>query len=64
MPSRFFFKRRTLCTAIAAIAAALPAVAAAQDTPTLDRVTVVGGRPATLPLEIPTTTESTNAAQM
>jgi iron complex outermembrane receptor protein len=45
-----------------AVAAAWSSVAAAQAQ--LDRVTIVGGRPATLPLEIPTTTESIDAAQI
>ncbi len=43
--------------------AAGPALALAQ-APELDRVTIVGSRPATLPLEIPTTTESVSAAQI
>ena len=47
-----------------AIATALPGVALAQAAPELDRVTIVGSRPATLPLEIPTTTESIDAAQI
>jgi iron complex outermembrane receptor protein len=47
-----------------AVAAALPGLAAAQAPPELDRVTIVGSRPATLPLEIPTTTESINAEQI
>ncbi|WOB08923.1 TonB-dependent receptor [Piscinibacter gummiphilus] len=45
-----------------AVAAAWSSLAAAQAQ--LDRVTIVGGRPATLPLEIPTTTESIDAAQI
>lgn len=61
-------KKHTL--AMLAVATALPGLAGAQ-TPTpaptvteLDRVTIVGSRPATLPLEIPTTTESIDAAQI
>ncbi|MBL0728490.1 TonB-dependent receptor [Piscinibacter sp. HJYY11] len=47
-----------------AVAAALPGMAGAQTAPELDRVTIIGSRPATLPLEIPTTTESITAAQI
>ncbi|HEY0821635.1 MAG TPA: TonB-dependent receptor [Rhizobacter sp.] len=46
------------------VVAALPGLAGAQAAPELDRVTIVGSRPATLPLEIPTTTESIDAAQL
>jgi iron complex outermembrane receptor protein len=52
-----------------AVAAALPGLAGAQSAgpppvAELDRVTIIGSRPATLPLEIPTTTESIDAAQI
>jgi iron complex outermembrane receptor protein len=52
-----------------AVAAALPGLAGAQaaaplPVAELDRVTIIGSRPATLPLEIPTTTESIDAAQI
>jgi iron complex outermembrane receptor protein len=44
---------------------ARPAIAAdAGNARTLDRVTVTGGRPATLPVEIPTTTEGITGAQV
>lgn len=44
---------------------ARPAIAAdAGNARTLDRVTVIGGRPATLPVEIPTTTEGITGAQV
>lgn len=55
-------KKPTLATL--AVAAALPGLAGAQAAPELDRVTIIGSRPATLPLEIPTTTESITAAQI
>ncbi|HEU4458783.1 MAG TPA: TonB-dependent receptor [Methylibium sp.] len=57
----------------AALCSALPLAAAAQSEPVrlavhqgaeLDRVTVRGGRPSTLPVEIPTTTEGITAAQI
>lgn len=54
---------RPCCIALA-VWAAWPAYASAQETRSLDRVTVVGGRPATLPLEIPTTTEGLSAAEI
>ncbi len=50
---------RRLVAAAALIHLATQAAAqGATDTRTLDRVTVTGGRPATLPIEIPTSTES------
>lgn len=55
-------KKHTLVTLVAA--AALPGLAGAQAVTELDRVTIIGSRPATLPLEIPTTTESIDAAQI
>ncbi len=55
-------KKLTLATL--AVAGALPGLAGAQAVVELDRVTIVGSRPATLPLEIPTTTESIDAAQI
>jgi iron complex outermembrane receptor protein len=66
-PLRARWRRSTLHAALALV---LPAAAAAQASneplrePTLDRVEVVGIRPATMPTEIPTTTQSITGAQI
>lgn len=62
--------RKTIPFPLCALAAAmLPLAAGAQTTEPppvreLDRVTIVGNRPATLPLEIPTTTETIDGKQI
>lgn len=56
-----------LCSLAAALSLPMAAGAQAQNPAPareLDRVTIVGNRPATLPLEIPTTTESIDAKQI
>ncbi len=56
------FPRHPLAAAAALVLAATGA--SAQDALTLDRVTISGGRPATLPIEIPTTTEGISGEQV